>query len=333
MSQIPKLFSGQDDPTETEVETRAIIEKLWEGTKPMLAPVQQRPEPRPAASVMPSMSKFAQGALEKLVVGPPQVEEPVEEEEPDATEFVEEVYEPEERPAAGPEVDEKPMGDRFRADEAGTSFGVLPVRPTEPKDFVVDALFERVESILAEKLDQMASRAEASASAVDSRVKDSITRFVRSELPGVIRSELGGLLREEVDRSVSSVSGGLMTESTKGLSKLNTNLSKLVDKLDSMERRIQLMEGSNREIVVKLPKGLVNVTAPITIPEREVKIMAPVTVEPPKVVFDKGAIGVTFQKNGDKVERKIDFERDKDNCIKSAKIVDVGKKNVGSKSK
>jgi len=200
---------------------------------------------------------------------------------------------------------------------------------SEQADLVVEGLLERIELVISDRLEQGLDEARVSSTEIDSQIKATLTKFVSNDLPEAIRNELGDLLHTELAKIIanelSTVAERFSRESTRDLTKLGKNITKISDRFESLEMRLSKIEGAvEKEIVVKFPKGMVNVT----VPEREVNVAAPtVNVEAPKVVFGKDSIGVTLQKSGDKIERRIEFARDKDNNITSAKIADAGDKS------
>ena len=308
-------FFGAADGAALASASKEMLNKIWESNK-LGSDDGEVVKPAPVEPPH-SFSNFVRVAVEKLV----------EIEDQDDTD-AEEVPAPQKTSYSPPPQaydENEPEPEKSPEPKLVLQPAPEPIPALEQAERVVDILFERMEDVLEARLREINERAKDSASALDTEVRHNIAQFVQAELPVVIREELSTVLRAEMDRSVA---GAVATESRKESSSLDKHMEKLLEKFEALDRRMLHLEGRKHEIIVNLPKGAVNVTAPITIPEREVKVMAPITVHPPEVRFDEAAINVIFQKTGDKVTRKIDFERDRDNNIKSAQIADVPKKST-----
>ena len=152
--------------------------------------------------------------------------------------------------------------------------------------------------------------------------RNEITKTIRDELPRAMKGEILALLRKEILTAVRNEIVRVVREefeTTRRLLEKNTN------RLYEIESRMAKIEGAiGQEVKINFPKGMVKIDAPttVTVPEREVKIAAPINVQPPSVTFDEGAISVQFNKQGGK--REVRFERDPhDQNIKSAEIIDA----------
>ena len=150
--------------------------------------------------------------------------------------------------------------------------------------------------------------------------KNEIATTLRKELPRAMRGELVAIMRKEI---LSAVRGEIIRVVRDEFEAMGRLLTKTTDRLRALETSLARIEGSlGKEIMIKMPKGMVNVEVPITIPEREVKVAAPINVHPPNVVFDEGAISIQVAK-GPKGQREVVFDRDRHNNIQGAKIVDA----------
>lgn len=150
--------------------------------------------------------------------------------------------------------------------------------------------------------------------------KRELTSVIRSEFPRLMKGEFVTVLRTEI---MKAVRGEIIRALREEFETVHRLLGKMTDRIYSLEPRLAKLEGSfARDIEIKFPKGMVQIDAPVTVPEREVKIAAPINVQPPSVTFDEGAITVNFQK-GQKGARQVVFDRDGHNTIQGAEIIDV----------
>lgn len=151
--------------------------------------------------------------------------------------------------------------------------------------------------------------------------RNEMAKIVRAEVPKLITTELSKAVRKEMLSLFRAEVAKTLKEEFSTVQRLLTSMA---DRIGALEPRLAKMEGAvGREIMVKFPKGGINVDVPITIPEREVKIAAPINVQPPNVVFNEEAISVNFHKGQQNSKRgkKVKFNRDAYDNIVDAEIV------------
>jgi len=148
--------------------------------------------------------------------------------------------------------------------------------------------------------------------------RNDVTKVIRAEVPRLIKTELATVLRTEIIRAVREELSRIVREEFSSLQRL---VERLMDNYHTLDARMAKIEGAvSKDTVVKIAKGAVQNN--FEIPEREVKVAAPVNVQPPSVTFDEGAIKVNFHK-GEKGSREVQFDRDRHGSIQGAKIVDA----------
>lgn len=197
---------------------------------------------------------------------------------------------------------------------------------------IVDKLFDRMQtrglfdtSGLAREEDLRQIEASSSRAAEETRMlvaesKSEMASVVRSEIPKLLTKELKAVLKQEIvaylrDEVLDSVRDEFKT--------VQSLMDKIADRITALEPRLARLEGAvDREIILSIPEGAISV--PITIPEREVKVAAPINVQPPHVTFDKEAISVNFHKDSKgrpATKKKVKFNRDAYENIVDAEIV------------
>lgn len=199
-------------------------------------------------------------------------------------------------------------------------------------DEIVDRLFDRMQGLFEDKVEhqpqpqpqivQIPQMSEESQRLMVVESRNEMSRVVRSEIPKLVTTEIRSAIKQEM---VTLFKAEVAASIKKEFSVVHDLMSKMVDKLAALEPRLAKLEGAvGREIQVKFPKGGINVSAPITIPEREVKVAAPINVQPPNVVFNEEAISVNFHKGAgqaQKKSKKVKFNRDAYDNIIDAEIV------------
>ena len=226
----------------------------------------------------------------------------------------------------------------------GTNELVPPPERSEAQvDEIVDRLFDKLQHTWKEPLDRLTTDGAELATRIEEIVKLSpamttgteavredvdlkettyeLVEALKAEIPRAMRSELVAPLRKEILAGVrKEIMRAVREEVVEGMKPL----VRIIDRLATIETRIARLEGSlDREIMVNFPKGAMQVNVPITVPEREIKIAAPINVQPSHVYIDKGAVQVEFTRQP-KGKRQVNFDRDPhDNTVQSAEIIDV----------
>ena len=218
-----------------------------------------------------------------------------------------------------------------------------PKRSEAQVDEIVDRLFDKLQHTWKEPLDRLTTDGAELATRIEEIVKLSpamttgteavredvdlkettyeLVEALKAEIPRAMRSELVAPLRKEILAGVrKEIMRAVREEVVEGMKPL----VRIIDRLATIETRIARLEGSlDREIMVNFPKGAMQVNVPITVPEREIKIAAPINVQPSHVYIDKGAVQVEFTRQP-KGKRQVNFDRDPhDNTVQSAEIIDV----------